>query len=485
MTMRKKLLPTMLTIATLAVAALLLSGCGANTPADSAVEDEPQTTAPATVVDIPSATPSSENTDAEPTVYSPGQAIAAPASTIPLDMAAAFFTELEGLFDADNGALWGIPLHTPVIFLDIESRDIVANRPDTQGLLVKYGAIYVGTLPENLPAIYSLPRFGGQSWAMLPWHLLLESDDKVARQQLMAHLAFHNVQPTLFGNTSGWNNSHMEEKTARILIQLEINALAHALGSTGPAQTDAIQDALAIRAERRRLFRRSAENENLFEVHEGLAMYTDMRLVQMPMEDVLLFFEGAAERLRNLPSLTHAFGYDSGALYGFLLDETGVPWQADIRYGADLGLILQEALGITQLPDFDQLDLLPYGYLEITAFEIDRLEAHERFIQELTDMFLDRPTLIIPRDLAQESTQINPASIFNISGLGQVMGANVVISGAFGRLDLYDGFALDRRGEVHVLAEGLTINENRVTGTGWVMELNEGFEIDDHQVVQR
>jgi hypothetical protein len=60
----------------------------------------------------------------------------------------------------------------------------------------------------------------------------------------------------------------------RYWMELEWRALAKALGSSGPARTAALRDALAFRTARRKVFPNAAENERLLEMNEGLAQYT-------------------------------------------------------------------------------------------------------------------------------------------------------------------------------------------------------------------
>jgi len=406
----------------------------------------------------------------EPTQYN---------SPIPLELAAQFFAELCALFTADDGYLWGAHLHTPFMFLYPATRDIVVNQPDSTGILTRAGNVYVGVLPENFAAIYSFPTIGDRRWAMLPWPLVpLDDIHKNRRLESMAHMSLHVHQPALFGSSGGIDNSHMNEKDARITVQLEINALIHAFRSTGDERLAAINDALSIRAERRRLFPRAERSENLFEFHEGMANYTATRLVGFDRYHILASVEHGAAGLRYQSSLGGIFGYISGELYGYLLDETGIIWREGLRYGVDLGQLLKGAMEIAYLRPFDEIDLTAYGYEDILAFETQRVLEHEQMLQDLRTAFSSQPNLRIPFGLEGPYMQLNPAQIFNVGEL-RVYGATVVISGTFGRLEVYEGFFARRypAHDGHVIATGMERDGNRVSGDGWVLELNDGFNI--------
>jgi len=409
---------------------------------------------------------------------------------LPLELVAQFFAEHCALATADAGYLWGRSLHTPFIFLHTETRRIVANQPDSLGILTRTGNVYTGTLPEQFPAMYSFPRIGDRQWAMLPWRELFGVDGHVPLRS-MAHMSMHVHQSFIFGTAGGWDNGHMENKTARILIQLEANALVYALGATGEGRYNAIHDALAIRAERRRLFPGGARSENIFEVFEGLTDYTDIRMSGLDRNEIINDREVVALSMRYQPTLSGIFGYVTGSLYGFLLDEVGSYWRGDVRFGVDLGRMLADSLGITDLAAFDDIDLMPYRYDEVMEFETERHQAHERMLSDIREAFTTQPTLRISNALASGPMQINPARNFPITGLGTAHGGpTVIISGDFGYLTVYDGFFVRRDGanDGMVVATDMITDGNRFTAPGWILELNSGFRLRNqsgHYIVER
>ena len=311
---------------------------------------------------------------------------------------------------------------------------------------------------------------------MLPWDMAIfihESEHPLMRT--MTHMSFHVWQDRLFGPSGGWDNSHMNQKEARISIQLEINALMHAMKSIGDERVNAIRDALSIRAERRRVFpAAAARHENVFEFHEGIATYSDTILSEITMEEILADLRLRAEGIRYHPSLMGVFGYTTGALYGHLLDTTDVNWREGIRYGVDLGQLLKDAIGITELTTFDEIDLSQYGYADILAFETERVIAHERVVEDIRTAFANEAVMNIPTTMRNPGMNVSLASILIVPGLGQVFGAIVMFDGVFGRFEMHDGFYVPGRG---FIATDMRQVGNRVYGPGWIIELNEGFEV--------
>ena len=416
------------------------------------------------------------------------------AATIPLATAAYLFSRLCELFAADGGYLWGKPLHTPYIFLDVETRAIVANKQNKYGTFRQVGNVFVGYLPSHLPATYSFPTFYGLRWVVYPWHLVCYRTNYIEDiLESMVHTSFHVHQPVLFGAQISWDVDHMNRTHARVLVQLELNALVHALAQEGDERITAVSDALSIRQERRRLFGR-ARDENSFEFHEGLANYTQARIVGISQESLVSRLSWWAYNIRHMDAMGGIFGYITGEIYGYLLDETGVYWRRYVNRQTDLGAMLKNALEIDELTPFNELDINIYGYVEISAFEADRLRQHEEMIEGIRTSFSEEPVLLIPRQFLSGEMTMNPTRMFSISGLGRAFGSYVAIFGTFGRLDVYDGFyifpEIVRNGASgKVIATNITTDGNRVYGPGWVLELEDGYEVrpsgDDFVVARR
>ena len=60
------------------------------------------------------------------------------------------FSELEKTLNFDSGKLWNYKLNGPILIINRETRNLIANESDNDGLFVKQGNFYVGEFPENM-----------------------------------------------------------------------------------------------------------------------------------------------------------------------------------------------------------------------------------------------------------------------------------------------------------------------------------------------
>jgi len=325
--------------------------------------------------------------------YLPPTYIVTPAheSTIPIDVAADFFSQMDAIWDEDDGDLWGFHLGVPFMFADPISRHVVANTPDLYGYFWRYDDVYVGILPDRVFVSHTVVDFNGLTWGMAAWGP--EIDQGVVQGiemnllQLMIHEAFHAVQFQRIVTCEPVSNINPEHdgemnasSEARTTLLLELNALKAALRADGDERLDAVRDALAIRAHRRYMHPIAERYENMQEIIEGLATFTEI-LVFGEVEALLEFYEGLMDMMNISEStgLVGFFPYVSGGMYALLLRDTDADWRHDITKQTDLAALLKEAMGIDDLPPFDQLDLDRYGFAETAP----RQEAWVSRFQEL------------------------------------------------------------------------------------------------------
>jgi hypothetical protein len=66
----------------------------------------------------------------------------------PIDHALAkqYFTEANPISDEDNGALWKVPLCGPILFVDLGTRQGVANQADQEGKPGPVDGVFAGTV---------------------------------------------------------------------------------------------------------------------------------------------------------------------------------------------------------------------------------------------------------------------------------------------------------------------------------------------------
>ncbi|MFO0738106.1 MAG: hypothetical protein U0270_19595 [Labilithrix sp.] len=259
----------------------------------------------------------------------------APATAaIPRGAAKTYFAELAGMAAADGGRLWGRSLGGPFVFVDPPTREVVANERDARGALTAEDGVWVGHLGPNDPIANTSIEWSGTRWTMVMWNDDL-ADDAFARRKLMAHEAFHRVQPELGLVASGEPNDHLDTRDGRYWLQLEWNALESAVLDPALAPS-AVSDALAFRAARRTK-PEVAPRENALEIQEGLAEDTGARMSGASGADVV----GAARARRARTSgFVRSFAYVSGPLYGYLLDRTGEDWRRQVTKETDLAALL-------------------------------------------------------------------------------------------------------------------------------------------------
>lgn len=64
-------------------------------------------------------------------------------------LAEKYFSELKEILDIDNGNLWGINLYGPIMFVDPETREVIANKQPKDSSFTKKGNVYYGVLPKR------------------------------------------------------------------------------------------------------------------------------------------------------------------------------------------------------------------------------------------------------------------------------------------------------------------------------------------------
>jgi len=396
-----------------------------------------------------------------------------------VDKATWLLSELDALLDRDDGMLWGIHLRGPFMIVDAITKEAVANMPDKKGNLIKHGDVYLGTLSQNDVIGITASYIFDELWGMITWGFINDHyDDFDFIVQAMAHELFHAKQTELFKGSRGGNpdNDHMDELEARVSVRMEINALMGALESTGTDRIAAIKNALSIRAERRNNYENAAVGENVYEISEGTAVYTDTKLTINELCDIIIHMEEFIEN--NIVGMNmRLFGYATGALYGFLLDELGADWKNGLRFDSDLGVLLQDAAGITELIPFDSLDLELYDYMQIKTFETLWVEKNTSLLQEAYEIFSE-PVLRIPDD-GDFVNAVDTNNMLYLQDFEFVYSGSFVFDGEFGLLFVTDGFLLMGRtvSKYEVSARDIKIDGNLVTGPNWEIKLHEGFEI--------
>lgn len=390
--------------------------------------------------------------------------------------AAALFEQAQALCAADAGALWGQPLCGPILLVDPADRVVVANQADPGGVLAARDGVFVGTLPSDAMLANTRVAWSGQAWTQLLWPLPMEP---ALLRVFVLHELFHRVQSGLGLDRPEAGNRHLDSLEGRYLLQLEWRALARALMSDeAAARRQRTADALAFRAQRRRLFPAAAAEEAALEINEGLAEYTGVRVGLASDEARRAYAVYALARFLDAPSFVRSFAYASGPAYGLLLDDADPDWRGRLDADADLGHLLAAATGIepaaaTAGPDLRARAGRYDSYGSLRAAEVARERDRQARLAAWRASLVDGPVLVLP--LSSPGFQFNPQTLAALDGVGTVY-PHLRLTDGWGELQVAGGAALvhaDWKRASVALAEG---GDGR-SGPGWRLELAPGWTL--------
>ena len=253
------------------------------------------------------------------------------------------FNNIKTICDKDNGKLWGINLYAPILCID-KNRDLWSNQKDPQGQFQACGGVFMGKFPVNKNIANSTINVFGQQWVMIAFPIPV---DVINRNILFCHELFHYWQDSLGHVPTTYNNVHMDAKDARVLLKLEWNAFLSACKTTDSSlRKIAICDALTFRKQRQQKFSKYYSDETAFEIQEGLAQYTGIKLSVSSDSMYLHILDKEMESYAKKENLVRSFAYLSGAIMGYLLDQSTSEWRKQIDGSSDLGYLIQMLIGL-------------------------------------------------------------------------------------------------------------------------------------------
>jgi hypothetical protein len=400
-------------------------------------------------------------------------------SAINAQSAKQYFQELKDLSDQDAGRLWGMRLYGAMLFADPETRQVVANQPDKEGKLHEQDGVWVGQLPPEVPIANTGMDWAGGRWTMVMWPL---PENRRPRKQLMAHEAFHRLQPQLGLTPLDSSNNHLDGRIGRTWLQLEWRALTRALATTGMARRAAIVDALYFRELRRSLIKGAAENENRLEANEGVAEYTGVKLSARYPQEVHLVASVILWNGTNRSPFTRSFAYVSGPAYGVLLDESGVLWRKKLKPDSDLGELLASAYHVT-VPRPVEVDAVArarkYDGDEVIAQEKERAVRQQQVIATARKRLIDSPVLVLPAS-PDISYSFDPNGVTAIDENTSVFERGVKVTDAWGILMATSGVLIVREnGRIARVQVPAPANPEgtSVSGDGWKLDLKPGWKL--------
>ncbi|MBN8699607.1 MAG: hypothetical protein J0L54_08330 [Chitinophagales bacterium] len=397
------------------------------------------------------------------------------------DTAHRYFTEVYAA-SKENLKIWDIDLYGPLLIVNPITRQAYANYPDSAGILKKDKNIYTGKLPGNILIGNASLDWGGRRWAMVLTFFLNHADLK-DRVDLFLHELFHRVQPSLgFANLKELPNDHLDKREGRIYLRLELEALKKALTARATEERRLhVKHALQFRAYRYQLYPGALETEGSVEINEGMASYTgkaarqlgDKELVELLCLKIDSFF-----RQKNYVKL---FAYETVPAYGFLLRDTDPYWNKKVNKQTNLTHFFGEALRnglqdhtITQGEIEATADL--YGGKYIAGQETDREETMKKIVAGYKRRFLEQPHFELAFT-GKKSISSDSRLMVSIEDLGRVNPSMKIIAD-WGILDIKEtgGFLTPNLDKV-IITVPLKTEKNIVSGDGWVLTVNPGYEV--------
>jgi hypothetical protein len=361
-----------------------------------------------------------------------------------------------------------------MLFVDRQTRAVVANQADAEGRLEKTGDVFAGTMPPDVIVASTATTWARVKWTMLAWPM---PSDKNERLLLMAHELWHRIQDDLGLPASGFGNRHLDTRDGRIWLQLECRALRAALEGLGEQQRRAIVDALIFRTYRRSLSPNAAVEERALEMNEGLAEYTGIRLTHEVASAAVARATKNLRDLENWETFARSFAYATGPAYGLLLDGVKPDWRKGLNTKDDLGALLRGALSIGLPGDLaaeaskraDAYDAEP-----IIAVENERTEAQWRRQAQYRKRFIYDPVLVIP--LQRVNIGFDPLRVEALGDFGTVY-PMATISDVWGVLKVTGGVLMDRDWKTARVPTPGKVEARSLQGDGWTLQLNEGWTL--------
>lgn len=394
------------------------------------------------------------------------------ASTIDMTQAKAAFAEAEAVSDREGGHLWGKKLYGRLFFVDPDSRAVVANEPDSDGLLHAESGLFLGTLPKDLIVSNAPIEWEGKRWTMLMWPTI--PTNAIDRQIIFAHEMFHRIQPELGLMAPDSSNLQLDTPEGRLWLQLEWRALAAALVEQGPAQTQAIRDALAFRSHRHELFAGSAQTEASLEIAEGVPEYTGTIAGEPDRDSARWHVIGKLTDPDQSITFVRSFAYTSGPPYGLLLDQRLTGWRTKLSTQSDLSTLLGSTLPPHGTVSAEARAAV-YGAAAIRIAEAERAQKAEAAKSRYRARLVEGPTLLLPGG-HKFAFSFNPSTLVSLGDANTVY-PTFHATAEWGTLDVTDGVLVPTDFSRATVAAPKDTEGPHLKGPGWTLELAAGWNV--------
>jgi hypothetical protein len=399
-----------------------------------------------------------------------------PESYFTSELALQYFKKVEADCNRDNGKIWGKNLYGPILFIDRNTRHLIANEPDNNGILKAKDGVYSGTYPKEMIIYNGAVKLGGKLYGMAP--LPPEEDDYRIRNRAV-HGLFHRYQESIGFTSSGYLTANMDEKNARLWLKLEWKALTKALTSQGEEQKLAIRDALVFRGANRELYQKYVADENRFESYEGLAMFTYTMICTNSMPEYYTHLFEYLKRQYSTQSYARSYGSVDGALFATLLYLKNFDFRNIRSENTDLGALVKQAYDI-ELPsvcrDVAGSLALNYELETIQNEEIKRETDIRNRIHSMTSVFTEKPVVFI--ELESPYFDFEPEDVHAMDTIGTLYD-KMRVSDNWGKLAVEKGGCLVSNNYrfLRISTKGIKTEKNRIEAEGWLLQLNDEWEM--------
>jgi hypothetical protein len=382
-----------------------------------------------------------------------------------------YFNEAQAVSDKEGGKLWGRTLYGPLLFVDQQSRAVIANSQDAQGLLRRSGKVFIGKLTDGIEPSNAPIEWAGTRWTMLIWQWIPE--DRLEREKIFAHEMFHRIQPALELNAPDALNLQLDSLEGRVWLQLEWRALAAALGKSGNAQDQAVLDALAFREHRHKMFLGTIETESSLEIAEGIPEYTGLASAALDVPTARRYAIAKLTNPDQAISFVRSFAYTSGPAYGLLLDQRLPGWRKQLTSQSDLSKLLASTTkGSTASAE---ARASAYGVSDIRVTENERALKSEATKARYRKFLVDGPTLMLPAS-GKMMFNFNPNTVISLDGTSAVY-PTFHVAGAWGALGVTDGALVPKDFSRVTVTAPTNTKGMHLEGHGWTLDLRDGWHI--------
>jgi hypothetical protein len=210
------------------------------------------------------------------------------------------------------------------------------------------------------------------------------------------------------------------------------------------------------------------------ELNEGLASYTGLMMSGRSDAETISYFEKKLIEFQKWPTFVRSFAYLTTPIYGFILNHKDKAWNRQISDTTNLISYFIRAFGLTVPVALCPDCLNKYGSERIISEETGREEEKVKQIAEFKKIFVEQPHLEIR--LEKMNISFDPRNIVPVEGYGTVY-PTMRISDNWGILTVKGGALLGSNWDRVTLSEPSTVAVNKVSGSGWILELNEGYSV--------